>query len=139
MENSNISKNDNSFLIDHARTMFLNASDVRMRNFNFFLVIVGALVALYSTRIQFAVINPVISVSGFVFSILFYILDVRSKQLLNAAHGELKQHEKNAGINIIGKIHFSTFHLISHTFVYRFIYISVMICSVYLFVSKFFR
>jgi hypothetical protein len=61
--------------LDHARAMVNQASEVRMRNFNFFIIITGALVAGYG-RPAWAW-NIILCSAGILASLLFFGLDIR--------------------------------------------------------------
>src|SRR5262245_7791697 len=65
--------------LDHARTMANYAADVRMRNFDFFVVITAALLA---GQAQFDVWwSPILGASGVITSVFFFGLDVRGRGL----------------------------------------------------------
>jgi hypothetical protein len=61
--------------LDHARGMVISQADLRMRNFNFYTVITGALAAAYASK----TISPgwVIAIAGTLASVMFFGLDVR--------------------------------------------------------------
>lgn len=82
---------DNNALVgalDHARGMANFASEVRMRNFNFYIVIVGALVTghLYLKE-SWALI--VLGASGCVVSVFFFGLDLRMRAILKRSIDQL--------------------------------------------------
>ena len=96
--------NDNATLVgalDHARGMANFASEVRMRNFNFFVVIVGGLVAghLFEDKNWAPV---VLSVGGIIVSAFFFGLDLRMREILKRSIDQLQVLEpevwKRAGI-----------------------------------------
>ncbi|HVU23148.1 MAG TPA: hypothetical protein VHE13_03415 [Opitutus sp.] len=85
----------------HAREMAHTASDIRMRNFNFFLVIVGALVAGH-LHFKESWGPIVLSLSGVVVSVFFFALDLRMRELLKIRVDQLESLEpevwKRAGM-----------------------------------------
>jgi hypothetical protein len=62
--------------LDHARAMVIATADLRTKNFNFYLVITGVLVAGYAKPSN-AHWPLVFAIAGIVSSILFFGLDVR--------------------------------------------------------------
>jgi hypothetical protein len=61
--------------LDHAGSMTQQAQEVRMRNFSFFVVIIGALVARYGRSAW--TWNLICGVAGIAASLLFLGLDLR--------------------------------------------------------------
>lgn len=134
MENGHTSEALRIAALDHARAMTTQASELRTKNFNFFLVIMGVIMAAYvnvgreNARLALCAI-------GVLVSLVFLLLDIRGRELLDAAKKELAVKELELGITIqatlqqmrIGK---PIRKLISHTFVYRVIYIVGLILSV---------
>lgn len=107
--------------LDHARAMAINASDLRMKNFNFFLIIMGVAMTAYINLGRNARLG--LGVLGALVSLAFLLLDLRGRELLDAAYGELLVRESALGISIV-KARKRKFlkKTISHTFVYRAIY-----------------
>jgi hypothetical protein len=73
--------------LNHAQTMANQASEVRMRNFNFFVAITGALIAGYAKLP--AAWSPVLGLVGMLTSVLFFGLDVRGRGLLKRSIDQL--------------------------------------------------
>lgn len=115
--------------IDHARNMYLHASNLRMKNFNFFLVVLGGIIAVYSSD-STQLLKIITSTVGILLGSLFYILDIRGKILLITAADALSKVEKKLEMNIVDQRNLSTSKIISHTFVYRLIYILSIVLSV---------
>ena len=108
--------------LSHARSMANYASDVRMRNFNFFIVITGALI---TGQTQLSVVwSPVLAVAGVITSVFFFGLDVRVRGIHKRSIDQLAILEpmiwQQAGIEGWsprprhgGKL------FVSHTWIYR--------------------
>ena len=65
--------------LNHARDMANHASDLRMRNFNYFVILSGI---LFTGHAQLPVIwSPLLGAAGAVISALFFGLDVRGRGL----------------------------------------------------------
>jgi hypothetical protein len=113
--------------------MVFNASDLRIKNFNFFLIIIGVVMTAYinigkeNARLGLGAVGVLVSLS-------FLVLDLRGRELLDAAYKELTLRELALGISIRdailegrkGKL---IKKAISHTFVYRTIYLLGVVLS----------
>lgn len=114
--------------LDHARTMANQAVEVRMRNFNFFIIITGALVAGYG-RPAWAW-NVIFDVAGIMASLLFFGLDIRGYGLHRRYMDQLRILEpilwKRAGIfeRISIPAH-EGFRFLSHRWLYRTFFIII--------------
>jgi hypothetical protein len=120
-------------VLDHARAMVIYASELRMKNFNFFLVIMGVVVAAY-VNVGRVNVRWVLGAVGVLVSVAFFLLDIRGRELLDAAKKELSLKELELGISIQATILQSRTgkpikKIVSHTFVYRAIYILGLILS----------
>ena len=118
--------------LDHARAMVINASDLRMKNFNFFLIIMGVLMTAYANFGRDARFG--LGAVGILVSLAFLLLDLRGRELLDAAYKELVMRESALGISIresIVNARKGKFmkKAISHTFVYRAIYVLGVVLS----------
>ena len=126
-ENSHEPEADHKVALDHARAMAIGASDLRMKNFNFFLIIIGVLMTGY-IKVDAKTAQLGLGVVGVLVSLAFLLLDLRGRELLDAAQTELTLRESALGISIRetimkgrqGKLRKKT---VSHTFVYRGIYL----------------
>lgn len=126
----------NKTALDHARAMVIQASDIRMKNFNFFLIIMGVIITAYANVNRDAA-RLGLGAVGMLVSIAFLLLDIRGRELLDAAQKELALRESKLGIAIwavllkkrAGKF---TKKAISHTFVYRAIYVLGIMLSLIL-------
>ncbi len=127
--------------LEHARAMTIHASQLRMKNFNFFIVLAGVLLATFA---NFKTIGPqwFIGVLGSLISAAFLVLDVRGKQLLRAGKRELARAELALGVCIQATAKATADEagfaraVVSHTFVYRFLYLAGLILSLYLVVGQ---
>jgi hypothetical protein len=133
MEESHTSDPTHKAVLDHARAMVIYASELRMKNFNFFIVIMGVIVAAY-VNVGRVTARWVLGAVGVFVSVAFLLLDIRGRELLNAAKKELSLKELELGISIQATILQSRTgkplkKIISHTFVYRAIYILGLILS----------
>ncbi len=112
--------------LDHARAMTLHASDLRMKNFNFFLVIAGVIVAAH---LKLGKVELPIALAGAAASLAFLVLDVRGKRLLASSKIALVSAETALQISPAPTTGESQQQrawqnkLISHTFVYRTLYL----------------
>jgi len=119
--------------LEHARAMVIYGSDLRMKNFNFFLIIMGVIVAAY---VNVGRVNAkwVLGAVGVIVSVAFFLLDIRGRELLDAAKKELSLKELELKISIQETILQSRMGkpimmIVSHKFVYRVIYIMGLIFS----------
>ena len=122
--------------LDHARAMVFSASDLRMKNFNFFLIIMGVIVTAY-VNVGKNEARFVLSAVGILVSLAFLLLDIRGRELLGAAYKELTLREAELGISIQAELlraRAGKFlkKAISHTFVYRAIYMLGLVLSLIL-------
>ena len=132
-ENSHNSDTVHKVALDHARAMVINASDLRMKNFNFFLIIMGVVMTAY---VNVGTENARLGLGavGVLVSLAFLLLDLRGRELLDAAYKELTLRESALGISIrdaILEARKGKFikKAISHTFVYRAIYLLGVVLS----------
>lgn len=118
--------------LNHSRTMLIHAANVRLKNFNFFLVASG-LIILAFTNVVDPLIVIIIAGLGFGLSIIFILLDIRTYQLIKVALIELKEIEPRFYIidkapNAIREtVPAGGFRIISHTFGYRAIYLMMAV------------
>ena len=110
--------------LEYARSLYLHASSLRMKNFNYFLIILAGSIALHS-NIKSQSMYTITYLAGMLLGMLFILLDMRGKKLLLSASSELIKIEEAIDINIIKKRDLDTFQLMSHTFVYRAVYLTV--------------
>ncbi len=141
-ENNHTNEAINIAALDHARVMTTYASDLRTKNFNFFLITMGVIVAAYVNIGSGNAKLAVCTVGAFV-SLAFILLDIRGRDILNAAKKELVLRELELGITIQSTLQKSVMEkpikkIISHTFVYRAIYVVGLVLSISLavFASK---
>jgi hypothetical protein len=119
--------------LDHARAMAIHASEIRMKNFNFFLIVMGVIIAAYE-KVGRENARLVLGGVGMLVSLAFLLLEIRGRELLDAAHNELTLRESELGISIRTKLLQRTDRrfmakAISHTFVYRAIFVLGMVLS----------
>lgn len=119
--------------LDHARAMAIHASDIRMKNFSFFLIVMGVIIAAYE-KVGRENARVLLGGVGMLVSAVFLLLEIRGRELLDAAQRELRVRESELGISIrtnllqtreerfIAKV-------ISHTFVYRAIFVLGIVLS----------
>lgn len=116
--------------LNHAREMTFHASGLRIKNFNFFLVIMGVLVAAFIKLNQSNNQSNtawVISFLGVIVSIAFWLLDIRGKEVLDAANAELLDREEALWISIHKNIFKKSKRrclrkAVSYTYVFRGLY-----------------
>ena len=134
-ESSHNSDTVNKAALDHARALMIHAADIRMKNFNFFLIVTGVIMAAY-INVGRENARLALSVVGILVSLAFLLLDIRGRQLLDEADKELILRESELGISIrkalfeakVGKFLTKT---ASHTFVYRAIYmLGLLFCFI---------
>ena len=125
--------------LDHTRTMLIHTAGLRVKNFNFFLVFAGIIVAAF-TKIGDPQILRIIAGIGLMLSAVFYILDVRNFQQIRDIRDDLEKIEPKFGISIHtvdqvpdpsrGKKGANRFHfVISHTFGFRAIFVlNALLC-----------
>jgi len=117
----------------HAREMAQNASSLRMRNFNFFLILVGITAAAYYETKAAIFVGSI----GLVVSMMFLVLDVRGREILDRAVKLLRDVEptvwKAAALSPLPPFLSSQpLRLVSHTFVYRSLFVMSGIASLVL-------
>jgi hypothetical protein len=125
--------------LGHAQAMTTHASDLRMKNFNFFIVIMGIVIAGYVKLGSDSSIHA-IGICGTLVSLGFLVLDFRGRELLDAAKAELALREAALGISIQARLVQAKRSrylaaLVSHTFVYRLIYVAGLFLSLNVMVS----
>ena len=121
-------------ILEHARTMAINASGIRQQNFNFFLILTGALVAAYM-QVGVAWKARWIGAAGFVVSVLFIGLDIRGKRLLRVAQRQLIEVETHLGFSMerdAARIASQRWlwTLTTHTWIYRAMFVIAAIAFV---------
>jgi|ERR1041384_948703 hypothetical protein len=139
-ESSNNSDTVNKAALDHARAMAIQAADIRMKNFNFFLIIMGAIMAAF-VNVGRENARLVLGAVGVLVSLAFLLLEIRGRELLDAAQKELTLRESELGISIrttllqrrTGKFMKKA---ISHSFVYRAIYVLGIVLSFMLVIAS---
>lgn len=119
--------------LDHARAMEIHASDIRMKNFSFFLIVMGVMIAAYE-KVGRENARLLLGGVGMLVSAAFLLLEIRGRELLDAAQKELMLRESEIGISIrtnllqTGDGRFMA-KVISHPFVYRAIFVLGMVRS----------
>jgi hypothetical protein len=119
--------------LDHARAMAIQAADIRMKNFNFFLIVMGVIIASYE-KVGRENARLALGGVGMLVSLAFLLLEMRGRELLDAAQEELTLRESELGISIRTKLlqgrdgKFMT-KAMSHTFVYRAIFVLGVVLS----------
>lgn len=135
MEESNfISEAKHIAALDHARVMTIHASELRTKNFNFFIIIMGVVLAAY-TNVSRGDAKLTLCAVGALISLAFLLLDVRGRNLLDAAKKELILRELELRITIQSTLQQAVSQkpirkIISHTSVYRTIYILGFVLSI---------
>lgn len=108
--------------LEHVRAKALHYAEVRMKNFNFFLILIGALAAVVTSS-KVPGMNQVLSLFGSLLSCLFFALDVRGVRLLDGARKEIRRLEPKFGLDFSQRDFCVTKRpLLSHTYIYRGIY-----------------
>jgi len=131
MEDNKYLEKDKPEILQHARSMLIEAASIRMKNFNFFLLMIGGLIAIYTSNQQLN--NDIkILISGFAFilSVLFFLLDIRGKKILIASRLELFKIEQQYNMFLTKEFKPQKIKIISHTFIYRFIFSLIAIVSI---------
>jgi len=117
--------------LGHARELMIHDSELRVKNFNFFLIIAGAALTAYFNIKDFQV--P-IALAGMFVGLAFLILDIRGRQLLDTTSTALISAEEALAISPspIRQEESGRFmaKLISHTFVYRSLYGLAVVVSI---------
>jgi hypothetical protein len=113
--------------------MAIQAADIRMKNFNFFLIVMGVIIAAYE-KVGRENARLVLGGVGMLVSLAFLLLEMRGRELLDAAQNELTLRESELGISIRTKLLQGRegkllAKPISHTFVYRAIFVLGMVLS----------
>ena len=108
-------------------------SDVRMRNFNFFIVLTGALIAGLAQLP--AVWSPVVGIAGAITSVLFFALDVRGRGLVKRSIDQLVLLEpivwQRAGIQGWTQIpRHGGIRILNHQWIYRAFFVIVGVASI---------
>lgn len=85
--------------LEHSRTMLIHTAGLRVKNFNFFLIVAGIIVAAF-TKINDPGILRIIAGIGFILSFIFFILDFRNYQQIKDIRDDLEKIEPNFGISI---------------------------------------
>jgi hypothetical protein len=109
--------------LEHAREMANFAAEVRMRNFNFFLVIGGALAAGY-VQMGEQMVRMALGIAGVLLSLLFLGLDIRGHQLVQRATRHLDAIEPvvwaKAGLPTpVPYPHTGRLRMLTHAWIYR--------------------
>ena len=117
-------------LLDHSRAMVNFASEVRMRNFNFFVVLTAAMLAGVAKLPPEW--TPVVGLAGAFTSLVFFGLDVRGNRLLKRSLDQLSVLEprvwEQAGISGWSPVPRQT--LVSHKWLYRTFIVIVGLASI---------
>jgi len=116
--------------------MLLSPVELRVKNFNFFLVIVGAIV-LALRQWDDSGIRALLSLVGASLGVVFLLLDARTFQLIKDARHDLYRIEKLFGITIHDVdrvadprrdvVASGRLRIRSHTFCYRFVFVLVTV------------
>jgi hypothetical protein len=119
--------------LDHARTMANFASDLRMRNFNFFIVVAGALIAGLAQLP--AAWSPVVGIAGAITSVLFLGLDIRGRGLAKRSIDQLVLLEpivwQRAGVHGWTQIpRHGGSRFLNHQWIYRTFFVIVGLASI---------
>jgi len=118
--------------LNHARSMLICQIDVRVKNFNFFLIMVGALsVAL--RQWDDSIVRVGLSCGGCLLGVVFFLLDARTLLLIKDSRNELYRLEPEFGMSIHqadriadrprGIASSGRSRIISHTFCYRLVFV----------------
>jgi hypothetical protein len=99
--------------LEHARTRALHTADLRTKNFNFFIVIAGALVAAYA-NFSHEYKGLMIGLFGAFVSAIFFGLDVRGRRVLDACLDALRSAEADLGVPIETKLDSSNRSWLTH-------------------------
>lgn len=126
--------------LEHARVMANWAAEVRMRNFNFYILLTGALVTGYTQLpVKWWM---VLALAGTFTSALFVGLDIRVYGLLKRSMDQLKVLE--SALWQLAELEWQPIpqhggmQWISHTWIYRTFFVSVGIMSIVAFVLQHF-
>ena len=85
--------------LNHSRELLIHAAQLRVRNFNFFLIIISVLIATaYQVAVPMAYIG--LSFAGLIASLLFLVLDIRQFRLIKDARHNVEKFEKKFDITI---------------------------------------
>lgn len=85
--------------LNHARTMLIHSAELRVKNFNFFLVAAGVVIAAVARGLTGGALI-LVSGAGFIMSVLFFALDIRVFQLIRDGRADLYAVEPRFGIRI---------------------------------------
>lgn len=98
--------------LNHSRELLIHAAQLRVRNFNFFLIIISVLIATaYHVTVPMA--DIVLSFAGLIASLLFLVLDIRQFRLIKDARHNVEKFEKKFGIIVheVDQIRDSAFNI----------------------------
>jgi len=116
-----------------SREMASHAAEIRIKNFNFFIVIVGALVSgnAYFASKHYTML---LGAAGFVIGIMFFALDVRMRQVLSRSIDQLEILEpkvwERAGVKgWTGHIRGDSTKYINHQWIYRTLFVLTSVGS----------
>jgi hypothetical protein len=128
-----------SAALEHVRAFHLWAADLRVKNFGFFILIAGAMTGATVKLLEQFDLTPMF-IMGVAAGVLFFIIDVRTMELIKDArleeyslesyfgvglHTADKLQDKKRGVSASGRN-----RLASHTFVYRLTYLGTSMISI---------
>jgi len=118
--------------LEHMRFTAAHAVDIRMRNFNFFVIFIGIIIAGY-THFPLREASSLMPIFGFVTSIFFFLLDVRGGRLLKRTIIPLNEVEsclwQKAGLQKVPEPHNINVKICSHSFIYRGFFVLIGVAS----------
>ena len=85
--------------LNHSRELLIRAAQLRVKNFNLFLVIAGALIAA-AYHFKAPIAHITLSFAGLIVSLLFLVLDIRQFRLIKDARCNVEKFEKESNITI---------------------------------------
>ena len=121
-----------SLALEHARAMAISAADLRVRNFNFYIIVSGALIAGYAKGPSWRWLT-VLNVAGMFASALFFCLDIRGGGLYRRCAHQLMILEPLvwAQAGVPGWKPLPTdgsSRFLSHTWIYRSFFLVIGVC-----------
>ena len=126
--------------LEHARCMLQFQAELRVKNFNFFLVLSGAIVVALSQWPDDG-IRGILCILGAVLAGMFFLLDVRGARLVKDARHDLYRFEAKFGLSIHdadkiadrrrGIVGGRRARVFSHTFCYRAVFSMVALLFVF--------
>lgn len=120
--------------LNHLTTILLSPVELRIKNFNFFLILLGAMVVALG-QWEGTSVRVCVSLLGAVIGVVFLLLYIRNLQMIKDARFDLYRLEKRFGITVHSADRLKDGEhgiepsgrnrIISHTFCYRFVYVAV--------------